>query len=76
MWGQITLSLEENKITINLKSLSKIVFQDGKPQPVHYPWVNLSNDANPGQKECTKAENHAKELFMCGQIDMIAIGGG
>ena len=24
----------------------------------------------------TAAENHAKELFMCGQHDMIAIGGG
>ncbi len=24
----------------------------------------------------TAAENHAKELFMCGQHDMFAIGGG
>ncbi len=43
---------------------------------MHYPWVNLNRDLESGEREETKAELHAKELFMCGQHDMIAIGGG
>lgn len=46
---------------------------------VKYPWVNLKRTANGsegGGERPSKAEEHAKELFMCGQFDMIAIGGG
>ena len=44
---------------------------------VKYPWVNLKGTAaNGGGEKPSKAEEHAKELFMCGQFDMIAIGGG
>ena len=42
---------------------------------MHYPWVNVNKNGDK-DTECTAAENHAKELFMCGQHDMIAIGGG
>lgn len=46
--------------------------KDGKMLPTHYPWVSRDKSDQNG----TAAENHAKELFMCGQHDMIAIGGG
>ena len=68
---------------INPKSFSflfvhVLVFQDGKVQPAHYPWVNLGKNTESGETgtSAEKAENHAKELFMCGQHDMFAIGGG
>jgi hypothetical protein len=37
--------------------------------------VNVNKNGDK-ETEGTAAENHAKELFMCGQHDMIAIGGG
>ena len=51
---------------------------------VKYPWVSLKRAANGGcedsagtaAEKSSKAEEHARELFMCGQFDMIAIGGG
>lgn len=39
-----------------------------------YQWVNLTKE-NP-EEGLTKAEAHARELFMSAQTDMIAIGGG
>ena len=38
-----------------------------------YQWVNLKQS---GDKDISKAEQHARELFMSAQKDMISIGGG
>jgi hypothetical protein len=47
---------------------------------VKYSWVNLKkqNGGEGGEEgsKLNKSEEHAKELFMSGQFDMIAIGGG
>lgn len=48
--------------------------------PKKYAWVKAdsrsSSSSKPESETSTKAEEHKKELFMCGQHDMIAIGGG
>ena len=60
--------------------LFKLSGRDGDEGSVKYPWVNLKKTANGGEdsggEKLSKAEEHAKELFMCGQFDMVAIGGG
>ena len=56
--------------------LFKLSGRDGDDEgSVKYPWVNLKGTSN-GEEKLSKAEEHAKELFMCGQFDMVAIGGG
>ena len=42
--------------------------------PARYTWVNA--DKTEDERTGTKAEEHQKELFMCGKTDMVAIGGG
>eukprot|EP00095_Tigriopus_kingsejongensis_P002050 maker-scaffold254_size236139-snap-gene-0.9 protein:Tk02050 transcript:maker-scaffold254_size236139-snap-gene-0.9-mRNA-1 annotation:"tbc1 domain family member 24 isoform x4" len=42
---------------------------------VKYAWVNADGSVTRSEV-LTKAEQHARELFMSGQHDMIAIGGG
>ncbi len=44
-----------------------------------FRWVGLEDGAGHGSAAdsgLSKAEQHARELFMSGQTDMIAIGGG
>ena len=41
---------------------------------IKYPWVGLDPEAD--TSGLTKAEAHARELFMSGQHDMFSIGGG
>lgn len=48
------------------------LFKMGRDESVKYPWIDLKNP-NP---DLTKAQQHARELFMSAQTDMIAIGGG
>lgn len=43
-------------------------------KPVRYIWVNA--DKTEDEIVGTKAEQHQRELFMCGRPDMISIGGG
>ena len=43
-------------------------------KPVRYVWVNA--DKTEDEIVGTKAEQHQRELFMCGRPDMISIGGG
>lgn len=42
--------------------------------PTRYTWVNANK--TDAETTDTKAEEHQKELFMCGRPDMVAIGGG
>ncbi len=48
-------------------------FAYGNPQ--RFTWVKEGKSGEVENGE-TKAEAHQKELFMCAQTDMIAIGGG
>ena len=57
------------------KYLSNIwIFTHKIGTPARYTWVNA--DKTEDERTGTKAEEHQKELFMCGKTDMVAIGGG
>ncbi len=56
--------------------LFKLGDKDGEGS-VKYPWVNFNKaGGDEDGSGLTKAEQHARELFMSGQHDMISIGGG
>ncbi len=48
---------------------------EGEGDCKKYPWVGLKEGGS-GDAGLSKAEQHARELFMSGQHDMVAIGGG
>ena len=54
--------------------LFKIGDDDDPEGSVKYPWVNLTDEGR--AQDLSKTEAHARELFMSGQHDFIAIGGG
>lgn len=83
-WGERNLKddkgLRQQYFGTGETFLFKLGGRDGGSEAAKYPWVGLRKgggaESNGSESAITKAEAHARELFMCGQHDMVAIGGG
>ncbi len=65
------------KLAISHQNINNLYYIEGAGEDVKYPWVGLNRKGGGvGDAGLSKAEEHARELFMTAQTDSVAIGGG